>query len=98
MLTATQYDLGKEANELAVVMRAGMLPAISQDRRSEFVRESQKYIRLANQFRSYYAQKQKSEVNVVIENQDFIKLFDILDKSGTLQRIMSEKPEPKEKE
>jgi len=88
ILASISQDLSREAVELSTILRSGAIRSIKDNQRESFVAQTSEYIHLANQLREYYIEHKKSSHDLFKENEALVKLFDVLNRTGTLRKIV----------
>lgn len=91
MLSFTSDELNREDYELLIGFRGSIAGIIQDNQRQVFINKSQEYIQLANNLRNHYIPKEKTNAQVIKDNEHLLRLFETLEASGVMKEIMGGK-------
>lgn len=94
MLAVTADEIERESLELLTQLRFATLNILRPEYRTVSISKANEYIKLANDFREHYHGKPKQELNLSGDDKTQIKIFNALDRSGDLTRIIEELKDP----
>lgn len=94
MLAVTSDELNSESLALDTELRLATLPVVMPQYRPVAIQKADDYIKLANELREHYHGKPKQQLNLSGDDKVQIKIFDALDRSGELDRIIAELKDP----